>query len=110
MSERLKKVLEKIRNVLAVVGGLAVVAIGFLAGLFFGRRNTKQDAKAADTIAEVSAENAALRKEKEIEEKDAAELVAESSDPASHTERITAEQDDFRERVRDRLNENIHGR
>lgn len=109
MSERLKKVLEKIRNVLAAVGGLAVVAIGFLAGLFFGRRKA-QDAKTADTIAEVSAENAALRKEKEIEEKDAADLVAESSDPASHTERITAEQDDFRERVRDRLNENIHGR
>lgn len=109
MSERLKKVLEKIRNVLAAVGGLVVVAIGFLAGLFFGRRKA-HDAKTADTIAEVSAENAALRKEKEIEEKDAADLVAESSDPASHTERITAEQDDFRERVRDRLNENVHGR
>lgn len=104
----LKSVLKKVTDVITVF----FAAVGVLFTAFFmvknGRKKCTETAVKDDEI-KAKADEAALKKEKEIEEKSGSDLILESDDPAAHMERIEREQNDFRERVRNRLNQNIPG-
>lgn len=104
----LKSVLKKIADGIT----LFFAAAGVLFTAFFiakNRRKTPDKTVVKDSETAAKAEEAAIKKEKEIEEKSGSDLILESDDPAAHMERIEREQDNFRERVRNRLNQNIPG-
>lgn len=92
--EKLKKVWDFIVSV------LAVIFFGFTAIFLF--KNDKKDKEIE------KAEKAREDKKNELEEKSADDIAADSPNADTISANIEREQQEFRERVRDRLNKNIH--
>lgn len=96
----MKSVLEKIKTVFAILG---LVVIGLVTGAFVGsslqKRNSANEKK--------DAENAKENKKNEIEQTNASDLVSESDNADELCRERGKIKSDFRERVRNRLQENL---
>lgn len=92
--EKLKKIWDFIVSI------LAVVFFGFTAIFLF--KNNKDDKKIE------KAEKAREDKKNELKEKSANDIAADSPNADVISANIEREQEEFRKRVRDRLNKNIH--
>ena len=94
--------LEKIKNILnIIVSVLGTLFFGFTAiFLFRNNKNKKEEINKAEQVKE--------DKKNELEKKSPDDIVADSPNPDVVSANIEREQEEFRERVRNRLNKNIH--
>jgi hypothetical protein len=94
--ETLKKILKTIGTVIATIF-FGITAIF----LFDKHKDKKEEIK--------KAEKAKEEKKNELEEKTADDIAADSPNPDTISANIEREQEEFRQRIRDRLNKNIPG-
>ena len=93
--EKLKKILKTIGSILATIF-FGITAIF----LFKNHTETKNEKDEAETARE--------DKRNELEKKSADDIAADSPNPDTISTNIEREQEEFRERVRNRLNKNVH--
>ena len=94
--------MEKIKKLLKTIGYIIVTVLLTIVAVFFviKHKNTK-DAKN-------KAEKAREDKQHELEEKTADDIAANSPNPDTISANIEREREALRQRIRDRLNKNIH--
>lgn len=96
LMETLKKILKTIGTV------IATIFFGITAIFLFDKHKDKKE--------EIQkAEKAKEEKKNELEEKTADDIAADSPNPDTISANIEREQEEFRQRIRDRLNKNIPG-
>lgn len=95
----MKKVLSVIWNVLKYI--VCTLAFG-ISVIFMFSQNKKEN-----EIIESKAENEKEKKKDEIQKTDAADLINDSDNKEYIHSTITREQDEFRKRIRDRLNKDV---
>jgi hypothetical protein len=88
------------------------IACGLMVVVFFWRsfsstKKVSEDSSNAGKTAEKKANDVAGRVKNEIQKTDAAALAADSPDAAAHRAAIADEQQQFRERVRNRFEQNV---
>ena len=94
------KIIKKIWNVLKYI--LATVFFGISAIFLLKNKKNVEDEKK-------QAEKAREEKKNELEEKTADDIAADSPNPDTISANIDREQKELRERIRNRLNQNIPG-
>jgi flagellar biosynthesis/type III secretory pathway M-ring protein FliF/YscJ len=99
MWDKIKKILKSIWTVIEYI---AIAAFFGIAAIFLFR---KPKVKNQETN---NAEKAREDKKNELEEKTPDDIAADSPNPDTISTNIQREQEEFRKRVRDRLNKNIH--
>ena len=94
--------MEKIKKLLKTIGYIIVTVLLTIIAVFFviKHKNTK-DVKN-------KAEKAREDKKHELEEKTADDIAADSPNPDTISANIEREREALRQRIRDRLNKNIH--
>ena len=98
--EKFKEILKKILKTIGAI--IATIFFGVTAiFLFHNDRNNEEETD--------KAEKAKEDKRNELEEKSADDIAADSPNPNIISTNIEREQEDFRKRVRDRLNKNVQG-
>lgn len=96
LMETLKKIFKTIGTV------IATIFFGITAIFLFDKHKDKKE--------EIQkAEKAKEEKKNELEEKTADDIAADSPNPDTISANIEREQEEFRQRIRDRLNKNIPG-
>ena len=100
LMEKFKEILKKIWNVLKYI--LATVFFGITAIFLLNNKKNKEDEKE-------KAEKAKEEKKNELEKKSADDIAADSPNPDTISSNIEHEQEEFRQRVRDRLKKNVSG-
>lgn len=98
----MEKIKTFFKNVWTVIKYVAVAIFFGIAAIFLLREN-KGSKKEKD-----AAEKAREDKKNELEEKSPDDIAADSPNPDTISANIEREQEEFRKRVRDRLNKNIH--
>lgn len=94
--ETLKKILKTIGCIIATIFfGITAIFV------FKDHKNTKDEKN--------EAEKAREEKKDELEKKSADDIAADSPNPDTISTNIENEQEEFRQRIRDRLNKNIPG-
>ena len=91
----MKKVLEFLKVVKNII---IAIAIGLFAGLILGKKNQNE---------KEIAENKKKETKDELEKKSADDIAADSDSADTIRTNITKEQEEFRQRVRDRLKPNV---
>lgn len=94
--ETLKKILKTIVTI------IATIFFGVTAIFMFDKHKDKKEELN-------NAEKAKEDKKNELEEKTPDDIVADSPNPDTISANIEREQEEFRQRIRDRLNKNIPG-
>lgn len=94
--------MEVLKKILTYIGTAIATLFLFMTGLFIldNNRNKK--------IESGKAEKAREEKKDELEKKSPDDIAADSPNPDTISANIEREQQEFRERVRNRLNKNIH--
>ncbi len=98
--EKIKEVLKKIWDGLKYI--LATVFFGIVAIFLFNNKKNSDNEKQ-------KAEKAKEEKKNELEKKSADDIAADSPNPDTISTNIEHEQEEFRQRVRDRLKKNVSG-
>lgn len=94
--------METLKKIFKTIGTVLVGALLALAGLFFFKSKNEKSEKDA-------AEKAKEEKKNELEEKTADDIAADSPNSDAISSNIKKEQDDLRERIRNRLGQDIQG-
>ena len=94
--------METLKKILKTIGTIIVtIFFGITAIFLFDKHKDKNE----ETN---NAEKAREDKKNELEEKTPDDIAADSPNPDTISANIKREQEEFRKRVRDRLNKNIH--
>lgn len=92
--------METLKKILKTIGTALVGAVLALAGLFlFKSKNQKSEKEAAEKARE--------DKKHELEEKTADDIAADSPNPGAISGNIEKEQSDLRDRIRDKLEQEL---
>lgn len=91
----MRKIFEVIKIIIGIIFGIFIFA---LTGKNFSTENKKDEEKANQAKEE---------KENELKEKDAADIVADSPNQSTISNAIQDEKDELRERIRNRLNQDL---
>ena len=92
-----------LKKILKTIGAIiATIFLGITAIFLFDKHKDKKE----ETD---KAEKAKEEKKNELEEKTADDIAADSPNPDTISANIEREQEEFRQRIRDRLNKNIPG-
>ena len=92
-----------LKKILKTIGAIiATIFLGITAIFLFDKHKDKKE----ETD---KAEKAKEEKKNELEEKSADDIAADSPNPDTISANIEREQEEFRQRIRDRLNKNIPG-
>lgn len=94
--------MEKLKKILSYIGSAIATVFLFMTGLWLlqNNKNKKEEIKKAEQVRE--------DKKNELEKKSASDIAADSPNPDTISSNIEREQQEFRERVRNRLNKNVH--
>lgn len=94
--------METLKKILSYIGTAIATVFLFMTGLWLLQNNKNKK------IEIDKAEQAREEKKNELEEKTPDDIAADSPNPDVISANIEREQQEFRERVRNRLNKNIH--
>lgn len=87
-----------------LIGYAVTIILSFILGFIIRKQEKKEPTNLDDDIEKVKE-----KKEDEIKETPAADIVDEYADAESASSDITGKQNELRERVRNRLKQNLHG-